>query len=297
MPKQRLGKGLGALIPEQDSGGASTGGQPHIDVNLIDPNPMQPRQAFSDEGMADLISSIESNGIIQPITVREADAGRYQLVAGERRLRACQALGLKTVPAYVLSVDSDMTMMEYALIENIQREDLNPIEQAEAFALLHSKYDLKQEEIAQRVGISRPAVANYLRILRLPSEIKESLRNHEISMGHARALLSLPQPAMIQSLWKKIVQQGLSVRQTETAVQDVVKPDKKRPAKGRSDSNSQPVKPAFMNQVEVELLSRLSTKVRVKIREHDTGTIEIFFYSQDDLERILDIVLSGQDSD
>ncbi len=294
MAKQRLGKGLEALIPSDPMMGPSGSVQPHLDVELIDPNPLQPRQAFGDEGMADLISSIEANGVLQPLTVRESENGRYQLVAGERRLRASKALGLEEVPVYILSVDSDVNMMEYALIENIQREDLNPVEQAEAFALLHGKYDLKQEEIAQRVGMSRPAVANYLRILRLPSEIKTSLRNNDISMGHARTLLSLPQPALIMSLWKKIVQSGMSVRQTEAAVHALIDPKEKKSAKTAAKTKHEPPKPAFINQVEVELLSLLSTKVRVKPKADDTGAIEIFYYSQEDLERILDILFGAQ---
>ena len=294
MAKQRLGKGLQALIPSDQVEGPSGGMQPHLNVDLIDPNPFQPRQLFGDEEMADLISSIDANGILQPITVRESENGRYQLVAGERRLRASKALGLEKVPAYILSVDSDVNMMEYALIENIQREDLNPVEQAEAFALLHGKYDLKQEEIAQQVGISRPAVANYLRILRLPSEIKTSLRNSEITMGHARALLGLPQPALIQSLWKKIVKNGMSVRQTEAAVHSLIEPKEEKSAKPAAKSKREPPKPAFINEVEVELLTLLSTKVRVKPKGDDTGAIEIFYYSQEDLERILDIIFGDQ---
>ena len=294
MAKQRLGKGLQALIPSDQLEGSSGGAQPHLRVSLIDPNPFQPRQAFGDEEMADLISSIDANGLLQPLTIRESENGRYELVAGERRLRAAKALGLEEVPVYILSVDSDVNMMEYALIENIQREDLNPMEQAEAFALLHGKYDLKQEEIAQQVGMSRSAVANYLRILRLPSEIKTSLRNNEISMGHARALLGLPQPALIQSLWKKIVQTGMSVRQTEAAVHALIEPKEKKSTKAAAKSKQEPPKPAFINEVEVELLNLLSTKVRVKPKGDDTGAIEIFYYSQEDLERILDILFGDQ---
>lgn len=294
MAKQRLGKGLEALIPSGYLEGPSGSKQPHLKVELIDPNPFQPRKAFGDEEMADLIGSIEAHGVLQPVTVRESDNGRYQLVAGERRLRASKALGLKEVPVYILSVDSDVNMMEYALIENIQREDLNPVEQAEAFALLHGKYDLKQEEIAQQVGMSRSAVANHLRILRLPSEIKTSLRNNEISMGHARSLLSLPQPALIQSLWKKILKNGMSVRQTEAAVHALIDPQKKKTTKIAAKTTHEPPKPAFINQVEVDLLTLLSTKVRVKPKGDDTGAIEIFYYSQEDLERILDILFGPQ---
>lgn len=293
MARQRLGRGLEALIPVHEVELSSESGQPLLPVDLIDPNPLQPRQDFGDEEMADLINSVKSKGILQPLTVRESVGdGRYQLVAGERRLRAAKSIGLENVPVYILSVDSDVEMMEYALIENIQREDLNPVEQAEAFALLLSKYDLTQQDIADQVGMSRPAVANTLRLLRLPPEIKESLKKDELTMGHARALLGLPQPALMQRLWKKIVNQGLSVRQTETVVQDFVRELESKPAgESSKPKKSVPPKPAFLNQVEVELLAKLNTKVRVKSKSHDTGVIEISYYSQEDLERILDILL------
>ncbi len=155
MAKQRLGKGLGALIPGASDVDFGAGGQPHIAVELIDPNPFQPRKEFRDEEMADLINSINSKGILQALTVRAAANGRFELIAGERRLRAAKAIGMEKVPAYVLSIGTDVEMMEMALIENIQRSDLNPIEQAEAFALLHSKYDLTQERIAEQVGVNR----------------------------------------------------------------------------------------------------------------------------------------------
>jgi ParB family chromosome partitioning protein len=279
MDKQRLGRGLEALIPGGEVELSSKSGQPLLPVDLIDPNPLQPRQDFGDEEMADLINSVKSKGILQPITVRESGEGRYQLVAGERRLRAAKSIGLENIPVYALSVDSDVEMMEYALIENIQREDLNPVEQAEAFALLLSKYNLTQQDIADQVGMSRPAVANTLRLLRLPAEIKESLKKDELTMGHARALLGLPQPALMQRLWKKIVNQGLSVRQTETAVQDLVRELESKPTGERAKTTkSVPPKPAFLNQVEVELLAKLNTKVRVKPKSHDTGTIEISYW-------------------
>jgi len=292
MAKQRLGKGLEALIPVYDVD-VEQAGQPHLPLDLIDPNPFQPRKEFGDEEMADLISSIKAKGILQPITVRESGDGRYQLVAGERRLRAAKSLDMADIPAYVLSVDSDVDMMEYSLVENIQREDLNPMEQAEAFALLHSKYNLTQQMIAEQVGMSRPAVANTLRLLQLPAEIKESLKKNELTMGHARALLSLPQPALMQRLWKKIVSQGLSVRQTEAAVQDLAGAGEQKTAReAAKPKKTPPPKPAFLNQVEVELLSHLNTRVRVKPKGNDTGTLEISYYSQDDLERILDLILS-----
>ncbi len=294
--KRRLGKGLEALIPMHEVE-LSKSGQPHVSVELIDPNPLQPRKGFGDEEMADLINSVQSKGILQPLTVREVGDSRYQLVAGERRLRAAKSLGLDSVPVYVLSVDSDVDMMEYALVENIQREDLNPVDQAEAFALLNGKYDLTQQMIAEQVGMSRPAVANTLRLLRLPSEIKDSLKNDEISVGHARALLGLPQPALMQRLWKKILTKGLNVRQTEAAVQSLVAAPQPKTGKDKDgDRKGYLPRPAFVNRVEVALLGRLNTKIRVKPKDRDHGSIEISYYSQDDLERILAVILGESDT-
>ncbi|MFC1481431.1 ParB/RepB/Spo0J family partition protein [Candidatus Neomarinimicrobiota bacterium] len=296
MAKQRLGKGLDALIPGGTDNGFGAGGQPHIAVELIDPNPFQPRKEFRDEDMADLINSINSKGILQALTVRSAENGRYELVAGERRLRAAKAIGLDKVPAYILSIGTDIEMMEMALIENIQRSDLNPVEEAEAFALLHSKYDYTQERIAKQVGMSRPAVANYLRILRLPTEIKDSLIDRSISMGHARALLGLPQQALMTSLWRKIMDQGLSVRQTEAAVQDLAGDIDQAETKSakKNKPKDTPDRSAFIDQVEQELLGRLGTKVRLKQKKNDTGQIEIGYYSHDDLQRILEIIVGDE---
>jgi ParB family chromosome partitioning protein len=296
MAKQRLGKGLGALIPGVTDDDFAAGGQPHITVDLIDPNPFQPRKDFRDEDMADLINSINAKGILQALTVRAAANGRYELVAGERRLRAAKAIGLAKVPAYILRIDTDVEMMEMSLIENIQRSDLNPVEQAEAFALLHSKYDLTQERIAEQVGISRPAVANFLRILRLPTEIKDSLAKREISMGHARALLGLPQQALMTSLWRKIIDQGFSVRQTEAAVQDLADDDNRPGAKSVKPSKPRetPERSVLLDQVEQELLGRLGTKVRLRQKKNETGQIEIGYYSHDDLQRIMEIIIGDE---
>ena len=296
MAKQRLGRGLEALIPVKEGEISPGTNQPHLPVDLIDPNPFQPRKEFGDEEMADLINSVKAKGILQPITVRESGGDRYQLIAGERRLRAAKALGIEKVPAYILSINSEVDMMEYSLVENIQREDLNPVDQAEAFALLHSKYDLTHRMIAEQVGMSRPAVANTLRLLSLPSEIKASLKRDEITMGHARALLGLPQSALMQRLWKKIISQGLSVRQTEAAVKEYTKPAEEisdKPAAKMMKSRS--VRPAFLTQVEGDLRSHLNTKVRVKSKDDQAGIIEISYYSQSDLDRMLDLILGREE--
>ena len=300
MPKSRLGRGLDILIPTGHGAADSDGGQLLVAVEHIEPNPLQPRKDFGPREMDNLVRSVQAKGILQPLLVRDMGAGRFQLVAGERRLRAAKLAGLKKVPVYKLSVHSDVDLVEYALIENIQREDLNPVEQAEAFALLHSKYNLKQEAIAKQVGMSRPAVANYLRILKLPVEIKESLAGGDISMGHARSLLALPQPALMQKLWKEIMKEGLSVRQTETAVQTLTGIRRKTPesAPGGAKKNAPLAQRlSFLNHVEVELLARLSTKVRIKPKDDSAGIIEIAYYSQDDLERIIEIIIPEGDQE
>ena len=290
---RRLGKGLAALIPPGPEGAGEDGARFTIPVDTVDSNPFQPRKEFGDEQMADLINSIQAKGIIQPLTVRDGKNGRYELIAGERRLRAAKFLGLDRLPAYILSVDSDVDMMEYALIENIQRENLNPVEQAEAFALLNSKYDLTQEEIGQQVGLSRPAVANVLRILRLSNEVKQSLKKGEITMGHARALLAVRQPALRQRLWRKIVKEGLSVRQAEAAVRELTE----RPAASRSRRGKKPDRPAFIASLEEELIAHLGTKVRVNAQSGEAGTIKISYYSHTDLERLFrQIIDSGTSS-
>ena len=191
MANKRLGKGLEALISSYstDDGGRYVDGA--IPINQIIPNSNQPRHEFNTEKMEELTASIKSAGILQPLTVREIGDNKFELIAGERRLRAAKKAGLQTVPVYILSVDADVEMMEYALVENVQRVDLNPIEEAEAFAMLSGKYDLSHDEIANRVGKNRSTIANSLRLLKLPPEIKSAVKAGKISAGHARAILSI----------------------------------------------------------------------------------------------------------
>jgi len=191
MADKRLGKGLEALITSYSTDDGERYMDGAVPVEQIVSNRNQPRQEFNAEQMEELTASIKGAGILQPLTVREMGDDEFELIAGERRLRAAKQAGLKTVPVYILSVDADVEMMEYALVENIQRVDLNPLEEAEGYAILSGKYDLSQEEIAKRVGKSRPSIANSLRLLKLPPEIKSSLKSGKISAGHARAILGL----------------------------------------------------------------------------------------------------------
>ncbi|MGI6187311.1 MAG: ParB/RepB/Spo0J family partition protein, partial [Brevibacillus sp.] len=251
-----------------------------IAVGDIRPNPYQPRKEFEPTAIEELAQSIKEHGIIQPLIVRKSIKG-YELVAGERRLRAAKSVGLKKVPA-VVKAYSDQQLMEIALIENLQREDLNPLEEAEAYEKLIAHHSYTQEQLAQKIGKSRPHVANMLRLLQLPKKIREMVSASELSMGHARALLSVEKETVQLQLANDVVKKGLSVRQLEEMVKQLnvsrETPKKKKPKK----------EPQLM-ELEERLRSRLGTSVKIK-KGTKRGKIEIDFYSQEDLQRILDIL-------
>ena len=287
MADKRLGKGLDALIPSYATDDR------HIDgavlLTQIIPNRNQPRQEFNPEQMEELTASIKENGILQPLTVRELEGGNFELIAGERRLRAAKDAGLETVPVYILSVDADVEMMEYALVENIQRVNLKPLEKAEGYAILSGKYDLSQDEISKRVGKSRPAIANALRLLKLPPEIKSSLNSGKISTGHALAILGLRKSLQMMTLHQKVVREELSVRQTEALVKKF----------SESFKNNLKVKIVGPKQsdvihIENELISLLGTKVAIKKNQKGKGKIQIEFYSENDFQRILEIISGSE---
>ena len=212
--RNALGRGLDSLIGISEVRTDGSSAISEIDIDLISPNPDQPRRSFSDEGIDELAASIRELGIIQPLSLRDAPDGRYQIIAGERRWRAAQRAGLLTVPAYVRTA-SDSEVTEMALIENIQREDLNAIEVALAFKKLLDTYDLTQERLSERVGKSRSVITNHLRLLKLPAEIQIALRDRRLDMGHARALLSIDDPKLQLKIFKQILKEGLSVRMVE----------------------------------------------------------------------------------
>jgi ParB family transcriptional regulator, chromosome partitioning protein len=284
-----LGRGLSALIPGAEAVEEGSGFL-EVPVNSIAPNPKQPRTHFDDEALAGLATSIREVGILQPLVVRRTTEGRYELIAGERRLRAARAAGLPVVPV-VLRDSGDDAMLRDALIENIHREDLNPIEQAEAFKALLGELGLKQEELADRVGVSRSHIANTIRLLALPLEVQQLLTDDKITAGHARALLSLGDKEAMASLALRIAAQDLSVRQTEEAVRRFVEaPTAARPAPkpaedGREDPN--------LSEVEEILSEQLATRVSIQMGAK-RGKVVIEFGSADDLERIVsEIVGSG----
>ena len=287
MADKRLGKGLDALIPSYATDDRHIDGA--VPLTQITPNRNQPRQEFNPEQMEELTASIKENGILQPLTVRELEGGDFELIAGERRLRAAKDAGLETVPVYILSVDADVEMMEYALVENIQRVDLKPLEKAEGYAILSGKYDLSQEDIAKRVGKSRPAIANALRLLKLPPEIKSSLNSGKISTGHALAILGLRKSLQMMTLHQKVVREELSVRQTEALV-------KKYSESFKNNLKVQIVTPKQSDviHIENELISLLGTKVAIKKNQKGKGKIQIDFYSENDFQRILEIILGSE---
>ena len=293
--KSVLGRGLDALIPKNSrievnvrdgSVGRDTGEMgiiASIDIVKIRPNPFQPRTDFDQESLAELTRSIQEKGIIQPITVRRFEGG-YQLISGERRLRAVQAARLRHIPAYIIAVATDEEMLELALIENIQREYLNPMEIANAYQRLIDECHINQEDIAKRVGKDRSTVTNFIRLLKLPGKIQEGLRKEKISMGHARALIALPNERIQVRLYEKIVDGGLSVRKVEDIVRAAQQPKKKSGTHKESTGA-----PAGIQNLEAQLRQALGTKVKVRIKGQGRGEIIVEYYSLDDFDRLMDL--------
>lgn len=303
--KSSLGRGLDALINpnliEDKSGEKITdlsniklddGKQfdilAKIAVDLISPNPFQPRTNFDVAALEELKKSILINGLIQPITVRRVQGNRYQLISGERRLRAFKDIGYKEIPAYIIKVDSDEILLALALIENIQREHLNPIEVAKAYKRLMEECHLTQEEIAEKVGKDRTTIANTIRLLKLPDRIQDALIKEEISMGHARALISLPTEQLQLFALDKILKDGLSVRKVEQLAKQISV--KKGASKNiNSISVNTSASHIHTNDLEDKLRRIFGTKVICNQRKDGTGEIKIEFYSNDELERLLEL--------
>lgn len=269
-----LGKGLGALMLENSTDEMLT--ENELPLNEIVPNRDQPRKTFDEASIEELAQSIKQHGVLQPLLVRPIPSGGYQLVAGERRWRACRIAGLNKVPVVIKEL-TDTQTMEIAIIENLQREDLNPIEEAEGLQALIDKCGYTQEEVATSVGKSRPAIANSLRLLRLPQEVREMTKNGEISAGHARALLAFDNEAMMLEAAKNIVSKKMTVRDVErlAKMKETNEPHRRRVR--RRDS--------FYDEVELSLSETLGRKVKV-YTGRGGGTLEIEFYSQEDLKEI-----------
>lgn len=299
--RNALGKGLSALLndsndvlpykkPSSNNNNVSSNAEVNslgsvndIKLSEIEVNPFQPRTDFDEQALADLAASIKLQGLIQPITVRRVSAHQFQLISGERRLRASKIAGLTHIPAYVRTAN-DQQMLEMALIENIQRENLNAIEVALSFQRMLDEVGLKQEELGERVSKNRSTVTNYLRLLKLPPTIQASIRDGDITMGHARALITVEDPVQQLYIHQHIIQQGLSVRKVEEMVRDIQKSRTKKEGK-------QPEPVSFQIQkIQDDLASKFSTQVKLKLGSRGNGTIEIPFLSEDDLGRILEML-------
>jgi ParB family transcriptional regulator, chromosome partitioning protein len=294
--KSVLGRGLNALIPKNprmevnlhdNALGRDTGEIgiiANIDIAKVQPNPFQPRTDFDQSSLEELTRSIQEKGVIQPITVRRYE-NAYQLISGERRLRAAQGARLRQIPAYIISVETDEDMLELALIENIQREYLNPMEIANAYQRLMDECRLSQEDIAKRVGKDRSTITNFIRLLKLPTKIQEGLRKEKISMGHARALITLPNERTQLRLYEKIVDSGLSVRKVEDIVRAAQQPKKKSSSQKAGTGSSESVQ-----NLEAQLRQALGTKVKVRTKGQGRGEIVIEYYSLDDFDRLMDLI-------
>lgn len=283
------GQGISALFGDQSSEETFF----ECNISQITPNKHQPRLMFDQEELTELAESIRVNGVIQPLIVSRVSKKKYTLIAGERRLRASKMAGLKTVPVVVRELSSDDELLEFALIENIQRTDLNPLEEAEAYRKLIDKFGLTQEEASQKVGKNRSTVTNSLRLLQLPQYIKDDLLSGQLSEGHARALLAvLSSPATLKEIRDQIIAKQLSVRQTEKLIKAITRDvSTKVPSRKKEKEFSSSVKKAFENQ----LTNRLSSQVLIN-QKGSRGKIEIEYYSYDDLERIIGMMLSGESS-
>lgn len=273
-----LGRGLNSLLgdPELQN---QAGGSVTLPISQVEPGLNQPRKRFDPESLTDLADSIRLHGIIQPLTVRRLPSGYYQIIAGERRWRAAKQAGLDEVPAIIIEAD-DRKVMELGLIENLQREDLNPAEEARGYQVLMTEYGLTQEQVAERMGKSRPAIANTLRLLTLPEELLKLLEEGALSAGHARALLALPSPQLQLQAAKKIVAEGLSVRQTEALVKTLQRP---RREKNRTHDEIA----LYLGEAEKKLSSQLGRKVKIAHRGKK-GRVELEYYNVQDLETLLE---------
>ncbi len=283
MATKRLGKGINALIRPPSKQDTSPAGVTNLPISKIKTNPHQPRKKFDKKSLLELASSIKEKGVITPITVK-TDGDGYILIAGERRLRASKLIKKREIPGYIIELTNDSEMMEVALIENIQRENLNSIEESEAFAVLQGKFNLSQSKIALAVGKSRSTITNALRLLQLPIQVKKSISDNRISAGHGRAILAMKTESRMLTLWKMIIEQNLSVRAAETQVKDKTKKISKK--------HKTKIKPkdASLRKLEDELIAIFGTKVQLNHKGKKGGMIIVDYFSDDDLERLLDLI-------
>jgi putative parB-like chromosome partitioning protein len=288
--KSALGKGLSALLQDaaeevKPRGGTSSALQEELKLSDIRPNPNQPRTIFDEEALQELAASIKSIGIVQPITVREVEGGKYEIVAGERRFRASKLAGLETIPAYIRKVEEE-SMLELALIENIQREDLNSIEIAISYQRLIDECNLTQDALSERVGKKRTTISNYLRLLRLPAPIQLAIKNREISMGHARAIINIEDPETQNMIFEQILKYDFSVRKVEEIVRELMQPEEAKEKK--VEKKREPIGDYI--ELQSHLARYFDTKVDLKRNEKGRGKIVISFKSDSELERIVELL-------
>ncbi|MBW2171189.1 MAG: ParB/RepB/Spo0J family partition protein [Deltaproteobacteria bacterium] len=280
MPKKKvLGRGLDALIPDVNKSELGPESFFYCDLDAIRPNPYQPRRHFSDQELTGLSDSIKEKGIIQPLVVRTVPTG-YELIVGERRWRAARLAGIKQVPVVVKEA-AGAEMVETALVENIQRQDLNPLEKADAYYRLIKEFDLTQKEVAKRVGQNRSTVANFLRLLNLPKPIKTDIMNNTLSMGHAMALLGAENPAQQKMAWRRIISENLSVRAAEALIKRLK--DRKPKASRSKEQTSEAI---YMESLADDLTRHLGSRVQITWRGN-RGKLQVEFYSNEDLERLI----------
>ena len=280
-----LGRGLNALLGDpvlQNQGEGSVS----LPISQVEPGLNQPRKRFDPDSLSELADSIRIHGVIQPLTVRRLSSGYYQIIAGERRWRAAKQVGLDEIPAVIIEAD-DRKVMELGLIENLQREDLNPAEEARGYQTLMAEYGLTQEQVAQRMGKSRPAVTNALRLLNLPEDLMALVEDGSLSAGHARALLGAPNQTLQRQAAKAVLEKGLSVRQTEALVKALQKEKKEKPQEDN-------VLSIYLADIEKNLGSQLGRKVHIQ-HKGKKGKVELEYYSEDDLDALLRLLQYSQD--
>ncbi|MBB3186774.1 ParB/RepB/Spo0J family partition protein [Microbacter margulisiae] len=279
--KHALGRGLSALIDAEPISTSGSSSINEIEIHKIHPNPHQPRTHFDEEALAELAASIKEIGIIQPITLRKIDEDNYEIIAGERRYRASKRVGLTTIPAYIKTADDDL-VVEMALIENLQREDLNAIEIALTFQRLQEEYKMTQERLSERVGKKRATVANYLRLLRLPAEIQMAIKDKQIDMGHARAIITIDDPARQLGIYEQIIKNHLSVRKVEELVRNIDE------VRDNETKNQHPI-PKEHVQIEKQLKEHFGVPVKFICNDKGKGKITLSFRSDEELEKLMEL--------
>ncbi len=294
--RKALGKGLGALIKDADKSNEIVGSIQEIVIENIKANPYQPRTEFDEENLIELAQSIKELGVIQPITVIKDDKeeGKYILISGERRFRASKMAGLKTIPAYIKPQADDKEMLEMALVENIQREDLDAISVAIGYKRLLDEYEMTQDDLGKRIGKNRSTITNYLRLLKLPAEIQLSVKQKQLSMGHARALLALENAETQLKIFARIMEEGLSVREVEKIVKDIDKDKKGKTSSGKQNKE----KEILFAELQSQMANYFNVPVKISQNKKGKGKIEIAFKNEEELVRIISIFdkLKGQNN-